>query len=261
MGCGWLGQPLAEHLVQKGYKVRGSTTRDEKRPVLEAHGIETHVLTLDTSGFSGNVDQFLAGLDVLVFNIPPGLRKNPNLDFVAKIEQLLVALRRSMVPRLLFISSTSVYGRLQGRVDETTLPIPDTASGKQVLAAEDKIWGDRISRSTLIIRLGGLVGPDRHPVMTLSGRSGLPHGGDPVNLIQQHEAIRIVDLAIERTAWEGILNAVHPDHPKKSDYYTREALRLGIIPPQYAADSRKENPKQVLSRFAPQLISVFSKHL
>ena len=97
--------------------------------------------------------------------------------------------------------------------------------------------------------------------MTLSGRSGLPHGGDPVNLIQQHEAIQIIDLAIERTAWEGILNAVHPDHPKKSDYYTREALRLGIIPPQYAADSRKENPKQVLSRFAPQLISVFSKHL
>jgi nucleoside-diphosphate-sugar epimerase len=218
-------------------------------------------LSLEASGFRGEIEEFLSGLDLLVFNIPPGLRKNPTTDYVEKINHLLVALRKTMVPRLLFISSTSVYGRLQGRVDESTPPVPDSAAGKQLLEAEKLIWGDRISRATLIIRLGGLIGSDRHPVTTLSGKVGLPYGTDPVNLIQQEQAIRIIQLAIERTAWEGFLNAVHPDHPKKLDFYTREAERLALAPPLYAPVRQNDNPKQVLSRFAPELISIFSKQL
>jgi nucleoside-diphosphate-sugar epimerase len=200
-------------------------------------------------------------LDVLVFNIPPGLRKNPTADYVQKISHLLVALRRTMLPRLLFIGSTSVYGRLQGRVDESTPPIPDADSGRQLLEAENLIWADRISRATLIIRLGGLIGPDRHPVTSLSGKVGLSNGTDPVNLIQQDQAIQIIRLAIERTSWEGYLNAVHPDHPQKSDFYAREAKRLKLVPPQYAQVRQSDNPKQVLSRYAPELVSIFSTHL
>ena len=261
MGCGWLGLPLAYNLTAAGYRVRGTSTREEKRPVLEAKGIEPHILTLEASGFHGDIDGFLSGLDILIFNIPPGLRKDPTADYVQKINHLLVVLRRTRVPRLLFISSTSVYGRLQGRVDESSPAIPDSASGKQLLEAENLIWGDRISRATLIIRLGGLIGPDRHPVTTLSGKVGLAYGNDPVNLIHQDQAIRIILLALERTAWEGFLNAVHPDHPQKSDFYTREAKRLKLTPPQYAPAPKNENPKQVLSRYAPELISIFSKQL
>gem|GEM_PF-4555050 len=40
IGCGWLGLPLAEFLVQKGYLIKGSTTREEKLDQLKSKGIQ-----------------------------------------------------------------------------------------------------------------------------------------------------------------------------------------------------------------------------
>ena len=45
IGCGWLGLPLAEFLVQQGFHVRGSTTRAEKLKPLEEKGIEAFQIT------------------------------------------------------------------------------------------------------------------------------------------------------------------------------------------------------------------------
>lgn len=258
MGCGWLGEPLARELVSSGYRVRGSSTSREKLPRLRAHGIEAFQIELSPSGFQGDIGKFLQGLDVLIFNIPPGLRRNPESDYVGRIGHLIDSLRAAGLPRLIYVSSTSVYGRLQGVVDETTLPLPDTEGGRQLLEAEARVWHDHIRRSTLIIRLGGLLGPDRHPAEMLAGRTGLSGGSDPVNLIRLHEALHILRLALERSDWEGVVNAVHPEHPGKADFYRLEARRLGLVPPAYRDESPDRPGKTVVSRYAGELQSVFS---
>jgi len=261
LGCGWLGEPLARELVASGYRVRGSSTRLEKLPGLRAQGIEAFRLELTPAGFEGAIEDFLQGLDVLVFNIPPGLRANPGADYISRVTRLIEALRQTEVPRLLYVSSTSVYGLSQGVVDETTLPRPDSESGRQLLEAEARIWHDHIRRSTLIIRFGGLLGPGRHPAQMLSGRTGLGGGSDPVNLIRLHEALQIVRLALERSEWEGLVNAVHPEHPVKADFYTHEARRLGLEPPSYLADIPNGTGKTVVSRYAHELRPVFHASL
>ena len=261
LGCGWLGEPLGAYLATQGYTVRGTTTRSEKIAQLDSKGIVPTVLRLTPEGFDGPIDAFLTGLDVLIFNIPPGLRKQPNANYVGKIEKLLIALRKVRVPRLIYLSSTSVYGRFQGRVDESAEALPDSPSGVQLLEAEQHLWKDRINRATLIIRLGGLLGPGRHPVHMLSGSTALSGGSDPVNLIHQEQAIKIIHMALERTGWEGLLNAVHPDHPNKEMFYTDEAQRLGIPPPEYLPTKTPMPAKQVLSQFAPELRQVFTDRL
>lgn len=258
LGCGWLGLPLALDLQASGNRVHGSSTRADKVAELAARGIDAYQLELGPTGFRGDISAFLQGLDVLVFNIPPGLRKNPENDYVGRIDHLMRALRQAALPRLIYVSSTSVYGRFQGVVDETTLPEPDTESGRQLLEAEARIWRDRVSRSTLIIRLGGLLGPDRHPAAMLSGRSGLSGGSDPVNLIRLQEALRLLRLALERSDWEGVVNAVHPEHPKKSDFYGHEARRLGLEAPAYLNENTARPAKTVVSRYARDLQSIFS---
>ncbi|WP_258929290.1 hypothetical protein [Flavobacterium davisii] len=35
LGCGWLGLPLAESLIKKGYEIKGSTTNLDKIPLLK----------------------------------------------------------------------------------------------------------------------------------------------------------------------------------------------------------------------------------
>ena len=258
LGCGWLGEPLARELVASGYQVRGSSTRAERLPALRALGLEAFQIELTPSGFRGDIADFLRGLDVLVFNIPPGLRRNPEADYAGRIGHLVNALRQANFPRLIYVSSTSVYGRLQGVVDESTLPLPDTESGRQLLEAEARVWHDHIRRSTLIVRLGGLLGPDRHPAEMLSGRTGLTGGADPVNLIRLHEALHILRLALERSDWEGVVNAVHPEHPTKADFYGQEAMRLGLDPPAYRIEPPDRTAKTVMSRYARELRPVFN---
>lgn len=258
LGCGWLGLPLARELQASGNRVRGSSTSPGKLAGITAQGIEAFLLELGPQGFRGPITEFLQGLDVLVFNIPPGLRRTPGADYVGQIGQLMQAVRQVALPRLIYVSSTSVYGRFQGLVDETVLPEPDTESGRQLLEAEALVWQDHIRRSTLIIRLGGLLGPDRHPAAMLSGRTGLTGGTDPVNLIRQHEALHILRLALERSDWEGVVNAVHPEHPSKAAFYGREARRLGLEPPSYRDEPADIPAKTVVSRYARELRPVFS---
>ncbi len=226
--------------------------------MLTSLGFEAYLLQLDSTGFRGDISGFLRGLDVLVFNIPPGIRKNPGNNYVGRVDHLMKAIRRAALPRLIYISSTSVYGRQQGVVDETNLPEPDTESGRQLLEAEARVWQDHVSRSTLIVRLGGLLGPDRHPATTLSGRAGLTGGGDPVNLIRRHEAVHLLRLALERSDWEGLVNAVHPEHPTKAIFYGREARRLGLEPPLYENEADENPGKTVVSRYARELRPVFN---
>ena len=47
IGCGWLGLPTAQYLLQQGYPVKGSTTTPSKLSILEEKGITPHLLQLE----------------------------------------------------------------------------------------------------------------------------------------------------------------------------------------------------------------------
>lgn len=66
------------------------------------------------------------------------------------------------VPRIIFTSSTSVYGDAPGVMKEGTERRPVTASGKVLKELED--WLHNLPGTQVdIVRLAGLVGPGRHP--------------------------------------------------------------------------------------------------
>lgn len=234
MGCGWLGEPLAAEWVRQGIQVRGTTTRVSKAENLESQGINPFVIRLGSEGFEGPWENFFEGLDTLVFNIPPGLRRNPESDYPARIRHLYSALERFKTPRLIYVSSTSVFGSHQGRVDESTTPRPDTDSGKQLLEAES-LLGSLKDCNVLTVRFGGLFGPGRHPAAYLAGRTGLQGGADPVNLIHLEDCMGILQEALGHPAWTGVVHGVYPDHPPKAVYYGRAAREMGLQPPVYKA--------------------------
>ncbi|MBC2838496.1 NAD-dependent epimerase/dehydratase family protein [Robiginitalea sp. SC105] len=250
LGCGWLGLPLARQLLEAGYTVRGTTTDPKKLSLLQSEGIEAYQVMLKQEGFEGPWKEFFRGLDVLVFNIPPGIKANPETDYPSKVRYLLRLLEAQGPTRLIYIGSTSVYGRNQGAVDEATRPEPDSESGRQLLEAEALVLGSANASSPLIIRFGGLIGPDRHPVTMLSGRNGLSGGGDPVNLIERQDCINLILQAVSDTSQDGVVNAVAPGHPTKAAYYRREALKRGLPPPVYSDTRLNPNGKCIKSQRA-----------
>ena len=47
-GCGWLGFPLAQQLVQAGFRIKGSTTTPAKIPQLTKAGVAGFLLELNS---------------------------------------------------------------------------------------------------------------------------------------------------------------------------------------------------------------------
>jgi len=172
LGCGWLGLPLAKALTENGFSVKGSTTSTEKIARLEQAGITPFLIEIGENGINGNVDQFLDQSQVLIINIPPKLRGNSTENFISKIETFLPFIEKSGIKKVLFVSSTSVYSDEDKVVTEETIPNPDSESGKQLLDCE-KLLHENSHFETTILRFGGLIGEDRHPIYFLAGRSNI----------------------------------------------------------------------------------------
>ena len=247
LGCGWLGLPLAKQLVLDSYEVFGTTTSEDKLLQLRDEGIHPFQITLKPEKIHGNIQAFLSKIDVLIINVPPRLRGSSNESFIDKMVLLHQEIQKNGVDKVIFVSSTSVYGDLEGEVTEQTSPSPTTESGIQLVESEKLFWNDS-SIKTTIIRFGGLIGPDRHPVTMLAKKQHLSNGNDPVNLIHLDDCIHMIRTILGNQYWGGIFNGVNPFHPEKNEYYGSEATKRGLPLPKYQIDHSKSRAKVVISK-------------
>jgi nucleoside-diphosphate-sugar epimerase len=247
LGCGWLGLPLARKLIEKRNLVNGSTTSENKLSILKDAGINPFLVALESESVSETINDFLAESQILIIDIPPKLRANTNSSrklFVEKIETLIPLIEKSTIKKVLFVSSTSVYGDQNDLITEETNPNPETESGKQLLLAEAILQKNQ-NFETTILRFGGLIGEDRHPVKFLAGKENLENPNAPVNLIHQKDCIGIIEEIIFQSKWNEVFNAVAPFHPSREDYYTQKAKKQNLILPKFSTE--KSNIKKIIS--------------
>mgnify|MGYP000880177604 CR=1 FL=1 len=246
LGCGWLGFPLAKSLLQNGFSVNGSTTTLEKMAILENAGINAFQIALSEEEINGDIDSFLSHSQILIIDIPPKLRGNSNENFVAKIQNLIPFIEKSSVEKVIFVSSTSVYSDAisMDLITEETIPNPDTESGKQLLEAE-KLLQNNSNFTTTVIRFGGLIGEDRHPIKFLAGRENLENPEAPINLIHQLDCIGILEGILEKNCFGETFNAVAPFHPSRKVYYSKKAMELDLPLPKF--DESKPSVGKIIS--------------
>ena len=232
LGCGWLGLPLAKSLLKKGFYVKGTTTSTEKMTVLEQANIDAFLISLHSDSIVGDIETFLNDSEILIIDIPPKLRGINNESFVDKIKTLLTYIEKSSVKNVLFVSSTSVYADENRIITEETTPNPDTESGKQLLQSEQFLQQNTKFKTT-ILRFGGLIGEDRHPIHSLSKKDNVENPDAAINLIHQEDCIGIIEKIIEKKSWNETYNAVTPFHPSRETYYTQKAIELNINAPKF----------------------------
>lgn len=253
LGCGWLGLPLASALVAEGYAVVGSTTTPGQLLTLRDTGITPFLLRLSAAGLSATdhdtLQALLAGVSVLVLNVPPS-RRGATGAYPALLQPVCEAVRSCGVQHVLFVSSSGVYPdepRLMTEAD--ALASADASS--DLLRAESLFASGELAPRTTVLRLGGLIGPKRHPGRFLSGKQQVPNGADPVNLIHLDDCIGLISCIIRQHEWGRTFNACAAQHPTRQEFYTHAAQNLGLAPPQFApADHR--NGKQVDSSLVRQ---------
>lgn len=245
LGCGWLGFPLAQNLLEEGHKVKGSTTSKEKLTILKQAGIDSFLIELPPKKNQPDQKSFW-DCDLLFLNIPPGRGKeNSDEEYNQMLDYVLKKAEEHDISWILFASSTSVYSEKGGLTSEDDA-VPGTAarpSGETMLNAELRIQKSGIDWT--ILRFGGLYGYGRHPVKYLSGRNGLNGASKPVNLVHQVDCVRAVSAVIRQKKRNTVYNVVSDGHPPRKEFYQSAAQHFGLPEPIFNDDA--ENNWRVVS--------------
>lgn len=244
VGLGWLGMPLALSLSARGWQVAGSKTTLDGVEAAGMCGIESYMLRLEPELVCETDDlEALMNVDALVITLP-ARRTGPGDDFYFQaVQQIVDSALAWQVKRIIFTSSTSVYGTAAGVVKETTRREPVTASGKVLKELED--WLHNLPGTSVdILRLAGLVGPQRHPGRFFAGKTA-PDGQQGVNLVHLEDVVAAITLLLQTPKGGHIYNLCAPEHPARAVFYPQMARDLGLEPPVFTSGDEKNTGKCV----------------
>jgi len=257
LGCGWLGLPLGVFLLEKGFKVNGSTATPDKLSVLEKEGIEPFYINLSPE-INRDFDPDFLKSDILIINFPPQRRPDIVDYHQAQIESLISEIKKSSIEFVIFVSSTSVYPDVNREVREEENLIPTKDSGKALVAVE-RLLMDSNEFKTTVIRFGGLIGYDRMPGRFLSGKRNLNNGNAPVNLIHREDCMQIIHEIIRQGVWGEMLNGCCDKHPLRKEYYNEQAKLIGVDPPAFD-DSEVANYKIISNKKLKKMLNYRFKY-
>ncbi|MHB1178505.1 MAG: Rossmann-fold NAD(P)-binding domain-containing protein [Daejeonella sp.] len=236
LGCGWLGFPLATSLISAGYRVKASTTSPGKLNILTGSGIDPYLVQFSSSAPAPDIKKMLEA-GTLIIAMPPGRKAAGGFDsYKLMIEAISKEVPESIIEKVILISSTSVYPENNTIMHEDADVDPITDSGK--LMAESEVLLTDLPVKVIVLRLAGLIGPQRMPGKFFSGKTKIPNGLAPVNLIHRNDVIRVIMCLIENDHASGIYNACAPSHPSRTEFYTLAARTENLEPPHFIPEKR-----------------------
>jgi nucleoside-diphosphate-sugar epimerase len=245
IGLGWLGMPLAQSLIRRGVHVVGSKTTPDGVDAARMSGIDCFQLQLTPELLYSAEDLTqLMSVDALVITLPASRTTEGGADYLPAVQMLVDSALAFGVPRIIFTSSTSVYGETRGRIKESSPLQPVTIAGKTLMALER--WLHKLPNTSVdILRLAGLVGNDRHPGRFLAGKIGVKGGSQGVNLVHQEDVIAAIELLLNLPRGGYLYNLCAPLHPAKRDFYPACARVLQLTPPEFAVEDIEEATREI----------------
>jgi len=259
IGCGYLGHRVAQKWRENGDEVYALTRSTETAKQFQQAGlipIIGDVMQPETLSFPENITTCLYAI---------GLDRSAGFSqrevYVGGLSNVLQT--ESFQPeRLIYISSTSVYGQTDGsQINEESATEPDRDNGVVCVDAETLVR-DQLKMPWNILRLSGIYGPGRLLARKEKLAAREPMHGNPdgyLNLIHVDDAVQAV-LKCEATPdAANELFLISDDRPiLRREYYTLLSKQFGTPEPVFAeADNsnlakRCDNSKaRKLLGFAP----------
>lgn len=249
-GCGDVGAALGLLLAADGWEVFGLRRHPDRVPP-PIRGLPGDLAAPDTLAVIPD------GIALVAYTAAADTFDDAayRRAYVEGVRNVLAALRarRAPVPRLLFTSSTAVYGQTDGSwVDETSPTEPTGFSGRLVLEGERLALASGMA--AVVLRLGGIYGPGRTRLIdrVRSGQATCVDGPPRwTNRIHRDDcadaAHHLLSLPDAAGLWLGV------DDEPADECVVLEWLadRLGVSPPRrVAADSASQRRPQTNKRCA-----------
>ncbi|AGB36531.1 SDR family oxidoreductase [Natronococcus occultus] len=213
LGCGYVGRELGRQLLERGHEAIGVRRSEDGIERLEDDGIDAVRADLtDPSELEAVPD-----VDAIVFAASSGGRdaEAAREIYVEGLETAIAAFgeREDAPDRVIYTSSTGVYGDHDGDwVDESTRIEPTTAK-TEVLAEAERVARELPAEygfDGTVARYAGLYGPDRYRLdRYLEG----PVTAGYLNMIHRDDAAGAVRYLLEDDLARGEIVQVVDDEP------------------------------------------------
>jgi nucleoside-diphosphate-sugar epimerase len=247
-GCGYLGFPLLARWLAADVAVTVMTRSTEKAASLRALGAQAAVADSGVYALPSEAPDVIAW--AVGFGRGEVRESTRDEAWVGGLQRLADELaRRAWAPRLIYVSTTGVYGDAAGaETDELVVPAPRTEGGRVALAAETVARG--FAADAVAVRLAGIIGPRRLLQSVTEIRRGLVVRAPPndwLNLVHVEDAARLVDVVARHEGPPAIINAAMDRTPTRREYYEGLAQRLGAPRPRFEPTSEPTTNRRIVS--------------
>jgi nucleoside-diphosphate-sugar epimerase len=237
IGCGYLGRRVARAWLAQGSNVWAMTRSPARGEEFAREGFRPLVADICDAATL----RVLPAVQTILFAVGYDRTSGRSQQSVY-VDGLRNVLERLPTPpqRLIYISSSSVYGQSNGEwVDETSECIPSQPGGQCCLQAEELVKAALPDQAS-ILRLSGIYGPGRLLSRLESLRAREPIAGRPdawLNLIHVDDAAAAV-LASEHRGSGGETTLVTDSLPiRREEYYRLLAQLSGTPAPVFNPES------------------------
>ncbi len=224
-GCGYIGERIARSYQESGGDVTCMFRSTEHGSRLASAGFTTVVSALDDLA---SIPLLNLTDSILFYLVPPpggGIADSRARNFIARIPET------EKPAQIVYMSATSVYSG-SGVVTEESPTVPDSAMGKRRLDAEAAFleYGAAGGVPVVILRVSGIYGPGRLPVMQISQGQPLlnEEESSPSNRIHADDLAAVCIAAAEK-GMDGEIFNVSDGHPSSmTSYFNACADALGL---------------------------------
>lgn len=234
IGAGWLGLTLCKQLKSTGKKVVASKRTVEDAEELTFSGIDAFPYLLGDEA----LPEAMTRCHVYIINIGAGKRRFERDTFEKQMMTLCRQCLDDKRKKLIFVSTTSVYGERARVIKEDAEVEPISDSARAHVAIEDFLKENFVNQCS-ILRLAGLVGEDRHPAVHFEGKKDVTSAHRMVNLVHREDAITAIEKIIEKKLWGRLFHLCASEHPTRRDYYCWAAEQMELVPPKFLDDSEQ----------------------
>lgn len=252
IGCGYIGSFVAEEWIRKGHHIT-ATTRSKERFIQLQDVAQKCVIFKDCT--EEELFPLIRDNELLVVTIAPDRKEHYESAYLHTAELFhRLATKMKLPRRLIYVSSTSVYGDHQGLwVDETSTLQAHSETEKVLIQTENTYLSlKQLDWNVCILRFAEIYGPNREVSHRLQKLQGTPLPGEGsryTNMIHKEDCVRMIDYAMEHHL-EGIFNGADDEHPSREEYYDKlsEILSFPKVHwdaslPSYRGNKRISNHK------------------
>lgn len=229
-GCGYIGERIARRSREAGCSVTCMVRSPEHAARLAADGFNALWCSFDDAASIRIPD--ISGATLIYLVPPPG---GGVVDTRAR--NLIASLDPEHLPSgIVYMSATSVYSEVSGGVVTEASPAePLTAMGKRRLDAEKAFleFGELSKVPVVILRVSGIYGPGRLPLMQISQGQPLlrEEESGPSNRIHADD-LTTVCLAAAESGKGGEIFNVSDGHPSSMTSYFNACADVLKLPRQ-----------------------------